>query len=96
MFSEDGTICSNAIEEMRMVIEALNQTVENTRYKYDNRVTLQVLIRDLIITPGRRQSKTLLTIDKRGPKITRNSVFDCHLSPFGRQMAIKNYVSSDC
>ena len=32
-------------------------------------------------TPGRRQSKTLLTIDERGSKIDRNSVFDCHLSP---------------
>ena len=27
-------------------------------------------------TPGRRQSKTLLTIDERGSKIARNSVFD--------------------
>ena len=32
-------------------------------------------------TPGRRQSKTLSTIDERGSKIDRNSVFDCHLSP---------------
>ena len=37
----------------------------------------------------------LLTIDKRGSKMNRNSVFDCHLSPFGRQMAIKNSVSSN-
>ena len=36
-----------------------------------------------IITPGRRQSKTLLTIDERGSKIARNSIFDCHLSPIG-------------
>ena len=28
--------------------------------------------------PGRRQSITLLTIDERGSKIARNSVFDCH------------------
>ena len=46
-------------------------------------------------TPGRRQSKTLFTIDKRGSKIVRNSVFDCHLSPFGRQMTIENSVSYD-
>ena len=32
------------------------------------------------ITPGRRQSKTLLAIDERGSKIARNSVFDCHLA----------------
>ena len=46
-------------------------------------------------TPGRRQSKTLLTIDGRGSKIARNSIFDCHLSPVGRQMAIKNSISND-
>ena len=39
--------------------------------------------------------KTFLTIDERAPKITRNSVFDCHLSPVGRQMAIENSVSND-
>ena len=46
-------------------------------------------------TPGRRQSKTLLTIDERRSKIDRNSVFECHLSPVGRQMAIENSVSND-
>ena len=47
------------------------------------------------ITPGRRQSKTLSTIDERGSKIDRNSVFDCHLSPVWRQMVIENTVSID-
>ena len=41
------------------------------------------------------QSKTLSTIDERGSKIERNSVFDCHLSPVWRQMTIKNSVSYD-
>ena len=36
------------------------------------------------LTPCRRQSKTLLTIDECGSKIARNSV--------GRQMTIKNSV----
>ena len=36
------------------------------------------------MSPGRRQSETLLTSDERGSKIDRNSVFDCHLSPIGR------------
>ena len=45
-----------------------------------------------VSTPGRRQSKMLLTMDEHVSKIDRNSVFDCHLSPFGRQMAIKNSV----
>ena len=43
------------------------------------------------ITPDRRQSKMLLTIDECGSKIARNSVFDRHMS---RQMAIKNSFSS--
>ena len=34
-----------------------------------------------MITPSKRQLKTLSTIDGRGSKIDRNSVFDCHLSP---------------
>ena len=42
-----------------------------------------------------RKSKKLLTIDERGSQIARNSVFDCHLSLCGRQMAIENYVSND-
>ena len=39
--------------------------------------------------------KTLSTIVERGSKIDRNSVFDCHLSPVGRQMAIENTVPID-
>ena len=49
----------------------------------------------IIVTSGRRQSKTLFTIDERGSEIDRNSVFDCHLSPVGRQMTIENSVSDD-
>ena len=37
----------------------------------------------------------MLNIDKCRSKIVRNRVFDCHLSPDWRQMAIKNTVSSD-
>ena len=48
-----------------------------------------------IITTGRLQSKTLLTIDERGSKIARNSVFDCHLSPSGAINGNKNSVSND-
>ena len=46
-------------------------------------------------TTGRRQSKTLSTIDECGPKIDIKIVFDCHLLPVWRQMAIKNSVSND-
>ena len=48
------------------------------------------------LTLGRRQLKMLsATIDKRGSNINRNSVFNCHLSPVWRQMAIVNTVSID-
>ena len=45
-------------------------------------------------TPDGRQSKTLLTDDEHGSKIARNSVFNCHLLPVWRQMAIENSVSN--
>ena len=44
---------------------------------------------------GKAAIEMLLTIDERGSKIARNSVFDCHLSPVGRQKAIENSVSKD-
>ena len=47
-----------------------------------------------VLTPDRRQSKKLLTIDERGSNTARNSVFDCHLTPVGRQMTIKNPIST--
>ena len=48
-----------------------------------------------VITPDRGQSKMLLTINEQGSKIVRNRVFDCHLSPFRRQMSTENSVSND-
>ena len=49
----------------------------------------------LNVTPDRRLWITFLTIDERGSKIAKISVFDCHLSPVRRQMAIENSVSID-
>ena len=59
-------------------------------------LTLSLLAATLVhgLTPGRRQSKMLLANGESESKIARNSVFDCHLSPVGRQMAIKNSVSN--
>ena len=48
----------------------------------------------LCITSGKRQSKTPLN-RQCGSKAARNSVFDCHLSPIGRQKASENSVSDD-
>ena len=36
--------------------------------------------------------KNALIIDERGSKVTRNSVFDCNLSPAGRQMQLKTLL----
>ena len=49
---------------------------------------------NFISTPDRRQLKTPFTMDERGSEIATTSVFDCHLSPVGRVMAIKNSVSN--
>ena len=48
----------------------------------------------ICIIPDRRQTKTLLTIDEHGSKIVRNRVFDCNLSPDGRQMPSKTLFLS--
>ena len=44
-------------------------------------IQVTCILKLFLITPGRRQSKMFLTINECGSKITRNSVFDCHLSP---------------
>ena len=41
---------------------------------------------------NQKRNQQLTNADK---KFERISVFDCHLSPVGRQMAIKNTVSVD-
>ena len=51
--------------------------------------------RGLRITPDRWQSKNINTIDERRSKIVKNRVFECHLLPDLRLMAIENTVSSD-
>ena len=53
------------------------------------------LFRPTMYTSDRRQSKTLLTINEGGSKFIRNSIFDCHMSPVGQQMAMENSVSND-
>ena len=46
-----------------------------------------------LTTSYRRQSKTLILLTRVDKKILGNRVFDCHLSPDWRQMAIKNTAS---
>ena len=42
------------------------------------------ITRKVYCTPDRRQSKTHLTIDERGPKVARNSVFDWRQKTFNK------------
>ena len=63
----------------------------------DDNVTENIIItehRPTVLTPDMHESKTLITNDERGSKIARNSVFEWHLSPDGRQMAVEISVSS--
>ena len=46
-----------------------------------------------IVTLGRQQSKRQILSRNVDKKNVRTRVFDCHLSPHWRQMAIKNTVS---
>ena len=75
-----------AIMEFLSVYTALNFTIYRLETKR-NRLFYN--------HTDRRQSKTLSTIDERRSKIDRNGVFDCHLSPKERQIAIENIVSND-
>ena len=57
---------------------------------------IKIVLLVSVHTSGRRQSKTHLSIDERGSKISIYIDFDCHLSPVRRQMAIENSVYNDC
>ena len=48
-----------------------------------------------LLHTGYAAIENALKIDERGSKIARNSVFDCYLSPVGRQMTIVNSVPND-
>ena len=79
-----------------MLLYYYGNTVNDTNAIIDDYLRLFSLILNLyILTPDRRQSKGALNNRRTWLKIDRNSVFDCHLSPLGRQMAIESSVSND-
>ena len=80
-----------------MFIEYTEYVVKTIRNKgYRNNLHFSCFCRKNIFvsTPDRRQSKTPFTMDERGSEIATTSVFDCHLSPVGRLIAIKNSISN--
>ena len=64
----------------------------NVKRVFDCRLSGVITIADVFSIGGKRSARNKR---QRGSKIVRNSVFDCHLSPVGQQMAIENAVSSD-
>ena len=72
----------------------VNPLYHTDKYSKD-RIIYYIFMEIHRYTPGRQQSKMLLTVDKRGSKIARNSVLDHPLSQVGRQIAIKHSVSND-
>ena len=48
-----------------------------------HKFSFSLIIDVRILTPYRRRSKTLLTIEECGSNIARNSVFNCHLATNG-------------
>ena len=76
------------------IVCKLRNIVANVLWRNDQTISISINIRSFIIS-DRRQSKTLWKIDDRGSQIAGNSVFDCRLSPVGRQTAVESSVSSD-
>ena len=80
-----------------MLIEYTEYEVKTIRNKgYRNNLHFSNFCRknNFVSTPDRRQSKPPFTMDERGSEIATTSVFDCHLSPVGRLMAIEISVSN--
>ena len=74
--------------------QALTAVIATMEYKYHYSHKYLETLTLCMLTPDRWQLKMLLPVNKCRSKIIRNSVFDCHLSPVGRQMAIKKSVSN--
>ena len=91
------SICTDSTEPL-LLIDTISTGISCTTVPFTLLQTSKRGTADFgsdITTLDRRQSKPLLKIVERGSKIARTSVFNCHLSPVGRQMAIENSVSSD-
>ena len=69
--------------------EYVVKTIRNKGYRNNLHFSCFCRKNIFVSTPDRRQSKTPFTMDERGSEIATTSVFDCHLSPVVRLMAIK-------
>ena len=69
--------------------EYVVKTIRNKGYRNNLHFSCFCRKNIFVSTPDRRQSKTPFTMDERGSEIATTSVFDCHLSPVWRLMAIK-------
>ena len=77
------------------MIENNQDSCQNGRYLCENPIGLK-RVKNKYSDTGYAAIKNALNNchDRCGPKITRNSVLYCHLSPAGQQMTIKNSVSN--
>ena len=71
---------------IKIVSRSLNKILLNVYILFVFYIVSRLTLFWTGITPCWRQSKTLLTIDERGSKLARNSVFE---------MSIENSVSDD-
>ena len=92
-------LCVHYIQHYALCMSTLHALGQRTYVKV--KAAFVAYLSAVVVTPDRWQSKTLSTIyeqgskiARNGSKIARNSVFECQLSPVGRQMAIKISVSN--
>ena len=74
--------------------EYVVKTIRNKGYRNNLHFSCFCRKNNFVSTPEWRQKKRLFTMDERGSEIATTSVFDCHLSPVGRLIAIENSVSN--
>ena len=88
-----GLLCH--LNLLKDIVCKLRYIVPNVLWRNDQTISITIKYSHSSIILDRRQSKMLWTIAECVSQIARNSVLDCHLSPVGRQTAIKNFVSNN-
>ena len=79
---------------LKDIVCKLRYIVANISWRNDQTISITIKYAPLSYRTGGNRKRSS-SIDEHGSQIARNSVFDSHLSPVGRQTAIKNSVFND-
>ena len=80
--------------EISMTVMSVLMLFQLLQTPRENSWVSEIYHHGLISHRYRRQSKTLLTIDERGSKIARNSIFDCRATNGNRKLCFKRFFST--